>query len=345
MGCGCSSSLKVIPAEGVVSEGRSVTPVLCAGPEFNPPLDEDRIHSKYSIGEIVGTGAFGEIRKACLKKHPMQLRAVKVIELGSEEGGGGVNSIEHMLEVSIMQEMRHAHIIRFHECFTDGRSAYIVMELCSGGDLFQYLQQQGVCNEKDVAHAGRQIVLAINYIHSIGIVHRDIKAENIMLTGPSLASHVKLIDFGLACKFSDGQYFTEACGSIHYLAPEVITVVKYGREVDLWALGVLMYLLLYGLHPFHEEEDGDIAVSIVREPIRWQITTKVSSPCLHFMKQLLERNPWERSSAKQILEHPWISGMEVFDGGEPLTSLSDYDLPRGRSGAVLAGDQPSAVAK
>merc|ERR1719401_1298299 len=137
------------------------------------------------------------------------------------------------------------------------------------------------------------------------IAHRDIKAENFMLADSNINSQVKMIDFGMACKFEPGQVLTELCGSPHYLAPELIGQ-KYDHRADVWAFGVLLYLLQYGHYPYDAKHPRDIMVKILTEPIRWQTKVKLSKHGLDFVKKLLEHDPKKRMTSQVALEHPWM---------------------------------------
>merc|ERR1712110_471747 len=142
-------------------------------------------------------------------------------------------------------------------------------------------------------------------IHKRHIAHRDIKAENFMLAEASIQSPVKMIDFGMACKFEAGECLTELCGSPHYLAPELIGQ-KYNHRADVWAFGVLLYLLVYGHYPYDAKLPRDIMVKILTEPIRWQTKVKLSKNGLDFLKKLLEHDPKKRLTAEEALQHVWM---------------------------------------
>merc|ERR1719476_1171378 len=156
---------------------------------------------------------------------------------------------------------------------------------------------------------------AISYCHSLSIAHRDIKAENFMLADSSLSSPVKMIDFGMACKFEEGQVLTELCGSPHYLAPELIGQ-KYNHRADVWAFGVLLYLLMYGHYPYDAKHPRDIMVKILTEPIRWQTKVKLSEHGLDFLKKLLEHDPKKRPSAEEALKHAWMKLANAAENSE-----------------------------
>ncbi|KAF4652731.1 Serine/threonine-protein kinase 17A [Perkinsus chesapeaki] len=209
----------------------------------------------------------------------------------------------------MLSRIRHENVIRFYDFFIDRHFLYVVMERCSGGELFQKVIQMKRFCEEDAAHLCRQIMNAVAYIHKISICHRDIKGENFLLDGdPDIRScTVKMIDFGLATIIYPGERLRDICGSPHYLAPELLGQ-DYRFEVDLWSTGVLMYLLLYGHYPYDGSSQNDIMTKILRSPIQWTHHKYTPSPeCLDFLKRLLCRKASHRMTAVDALEHPWLA--------------------------------------
>merc|ERR1740138_379496 len=227
-----------------------------------------------------------------------------MIERDNEDGEWSNQAI-FVREVGLLQQINHENIIRDYDFYEDIHFLYVVMELCKGGEVFAKIVELKRFSEKNAAVLGQQMLQAIDYIHKRHIAHRDIKAENFMLAEPSIHSPVKMIDFGMACKFKDGECLTELCGSPHYLAPELIGQ-KYNHLADIWAFGVLLYLIMYGHYPFDAKSPRDIMVKILTEPIPWQTKAKLSKDALNFLKRLLEHNPRKRMTAEQALDHPWI---------------------------------------
>eukprot|EP00931_Biecheleriopsis_adriatica_P057021 TRINITY_DN33819_c0_g1_i1.p1 TRINITY_DN33819_c0_g1~~TRINITY_DN33819_c0_g1_i1.p1 ORF type:complete len:488 (+),score=102.35 TRINITY_DN33819_c0_g1_i1:76-1539(+) len=268
------------------------------------PANED-IRDKYEIGEIIGSGSFGQVRKAFLKEDKNEVRAVKVINNGAAGEEGGENKTFFEIEVQMLQEVSHEHIIRFFDFYEDPHFLYAVMEFCCGGELFDKIVELKRFSEKMAAMLGKQMLLAIEYIHNLKIVHRDVKAENFMLSGPLITSQIKMIDFGMSTKLEPGEQLTELCGSPHYLAPELIGQ-QYNNAVDIWAFGVLVYLLMYGHYPYDSKHPRDIMIKIVSEPTRWQTKAKLTPLCLDFIKNALDRSAITRSTASECLQHAWI---------------------------------------
>jgi serine/threonine protein kinase len=167
---------------------------------------------------------------------------------------------------------------------------------------------------------GQQMLRAMDYIHKMNVVHRDIKAENFIFSAPEISSAVKMIDFGMACKFEHGQVLTELCGSPHYLAPELIGQ-KYNHIADVWAFGVLLYLLMYGHYPYDAKQPRDIMVKILTDPIQWQSSkAKLSKDCIGLLKKLLEHNPKKRLTAEEALNHPWMKLAQSLQEGEAIST-------------------------
>jgi len=158
-----------------------------------------------------------------------------------------------------------------------------------------------------------QMLSAIAYLHDHMIMHRDIKAENFMLTGDSITSTVKLIDFGMAAPFQRGEIFTEICGSTNYMAPELLQL-QYNHMVDMWAFGVLIYLLVFGRYPFKVSSPESLKMKIAG-PINWtpRSTLMLMPATLDFMMAMLEQNPGNRASSKQAQEHAFIQQVQVPD--------------------------------
>eukprot|EP00440_Ansanella_granifera_P076662 gb/GFBE01083185.1/.p1 GENE.gb/GFBE01083185.1/~~gb/GFBE01083185.1/.p1 ORF type:complete len:512 (+),score=115.76 gb/GFBE01083185.1/:1-1536(+) len=279
------------------------------------------IRDKYELTGILGSGSFGQVRKAHLKSNPEDVRAVKVIERDDEEGEWS-NKAMFESEVKLLQQLKHEHIVRFYDFYEDVHFLYVVMELCSGGEIFGKILELKRFSEKNAAFVGKQMLKAIAYIHSMKITHRDVKAENFMLSQPSITSQIKMIDFGMACKFVEGEYLAGLCGSPHYLAPELIGQ-KYAHHTDVWAFGVLMYLLMYGHYPYDAKHPRDIMVKIITESVRWQTKVTLSELGLGFLQRCLEHNPRKRITAAEGLQHPWITQGTVNDKDEE----SDEAIP------------------
>lgn len=270
-----------------------------------PKEKGEDIRDKYDIGDVLGSGSFGQVREAALKDDPRKVRAVKIIEREEQEEGEWSNSAMFRREVKLLQNLQHLNIVRFWDVYEDLHFLYVVMDICRGGEVFKKILELKRFTEANAATIGAQMLAAIDYIHQKSIMHRDIKAENFLLADESPTSVVRMIDFGMATTFTHGQVFNEICGSPHYLAPELIGQ-KYSHMVDVWAFGVLMYLIMYGHYPFDSKNTRDIMVKVLTDPIKWQTKAKLGTQTLSFLKKVLEHNPKRRITAEAALKHPWI---------------------------------------
>ena len=294
-----------------------------------PEKSREDIRDKYELGKVLGSGSFGQVREASLKEFPDKVRAVKIIERDddAEHGGEWSNSAMFRQEVALLQNLKHDNIVRFWDVYEDVHFLYVVMDLCRGGEVFSKILELRRFTEANAATLGSQMLAAIAYIHSKSIMHRDIKAENFLLSDKSPTSVVKMIDFGMAVKYDHGVWFKEICGSPHYLAPELIGQ-KYNHMVDMWAFGVLLYLLMYGHYPYDSKNTRDIMMKVLTEPIRWQTKAKLSQQTLGFLKRCLEPSVRKRITAEDGLKHPWIVTAAAPDPetGREKTVEADEDL-------------------
>ncbi|CAE8650031.1 unnamed protein product, partial [Polarella glacialis] len=224
--------------------------------------------------------------------------------------------------VDILKGLNHSNIIQYYDFFEDPLFLYVVMEFCEGGELFAKMVELRRFSGKEVARIGKQILSALEYCHSKHIVHRDIKPQNFMFADSTSTWNIKIIDFGLSCKFKDDEFLTDLCGSPHYLAPELIGQ-RYNCQVDMWAFGVLIYLLMYGRYPFEGKNMRDTMIKIVTEPINWKTRCELSESCVGFMQQLLDVSPRLRMTATDALGHPWIKLMTSAIEGNPADNLPE----------------------
>jgi len=324
MGCGGSKN-KVERAEGEAKDAAASDDSAAKQKQLAPSLSKDGlgankeenkedIRDKYELGEILGSGSFGQVREAKLKENPSEVRAVKMIEPDKGDGEWSNQAI-FVREVGLLQEIKHENIIRYYDFYEDIHFLYVVMELCRGGEVFAKIVELKRFREKDAAMIGQQMLKSLDYCHKLCIAHRDVKAENFMLSSDSIQSRVKMIDFGMATKFKPDQILTELCGSPHYLSPELIGQ-KYNHLADVWAFGVLLYLLMYGHYPYDAKHPRDIMVKILTEPIKWQSKAKLSKDAIKFLTGLLEHDIRKRLSAEGALEHPWMKKVNSVGGDD-----------------------------
>nr|XP_025843847.1 calcium/calmodulin-dependent protein kinase type 1B [Vulpes vulpes] len=188
------------------------------------------------------------------------------------------------------------------------------MELVTGGELFDRIMERGSYTEKDASHLVGQVLGAVSYLHSLGIVHRDLKPENLLYATPFEDSKIMVSDFGLS-KIQAGNMLGTACGTPGYVAPELLEQKPYGKAVDVWALGVISYILLCGYPPFYDESDPELFSQILRASYEFDspFWDDISESAKDFIRHLLERDPQKRFTCQQALQHLWISGDAALD--------------------------------
>lgn len=224
-------------------------------------------------------------------------------------------------EINIAKKLDHPNVVRLYETFRDARKIYLVMELCTGGELFDRIVDEAPSGF-DEAHAAkyiRQIVSAICYLHAHNFAHRDVKPENFLFQNPSADSQLKIIDFGLACQFSTGQKMTTKAGTAYYVAPEVLKG-SYTEKCDVWSCGVISFVLLCGYPPFSGDTDPDILKKVKNGNFEFRSPDwdSISSGAKNLVTQMLTLDPSIRPSAEVVLTSPWLK----FKGTPVATPLS-----------------------
>lgn len=262
-----------------------------------------RIEEFWDIKEKLGQGSFGTVRR-CFRKSDRLEAAVKIIrkrDLNKKELG----TLDR--EANILEKADHHNCVRLFDIFDTKHHLYLVMEICTGGELFDAICEQNF-TEKDAAKVVKQITEALIYLHQQGIVHRDLKPENLLYASEK-KEHIKLMDFGLAKALDQNDATLETrCGTLHYVAPEVLSRKPYSHKCDFWSLGVVLYVLLCGYLPFYHEERA-ITVRLVRAG-RFDFNDEewdnVSDEAKDLIRHLLCINVDERYDGQQILDHPFV---------------------------------------
>ncbi len=210
-------------------------------------------------------------------------------------------------EFQILKNIDHPHIIRIHEVFNDPKNFYLITEYCEGGDLFSMIQKVDNFNEKIAARIMKQVVSAVLYCHSNGIVHRDIKSDNILFLHNNINSSVKLIDFGISVRFEKNTKLKEKTGTVLYIAPEVING-SYDEKCDIWSCGVLMYMILSGAPPFYGTSRKEVMAKIKtgKFSFKSRIWNLISKEAKDLIEKMLTYNPDERPSCWEVLNHVWF---------------------------------------
>jgi len=253
----------------------------------------------------------------CTHRKTGQIRALKKVKKESDPKA----LARSYAEIDIMKKLDHPSIIKLYESFEDKRNIYLIMELCTGGELFDRIVEAKHFTEKQAAIIMKQMISSIYYLHSNHICHRDLKPENFLFqTKVQIEKDLlKLIDFGLAARIQQGQQLSTKSGTPYYVAPEVLAG-PYNQMCDLWSCGVIMYVLLCGYPPFAADSDKDILALVrkgkyVFDPHDWGC---VSQDAKDLIGKLLQLNQQHRYTAEQALGHVWIAKMAPQAKKEPL---------------------------
>merc|ERR1719156_29341 len=263
-----------------------------------------KLHEFYDVDKKkMGEGSYGAVSK-CTNKSTGVVRAVKSISKAQMK-----NVDRFKQEIAIMKMMDHPNIIKLYETFEDHRNIYLIMEICSGGELFDRIIETGHFTEVQAAIVMQQILRGIFYMHEIKLTHRDLKPENFLFQtkDPIEKSNLKIIDFGLSCKFTEGAVLTTKAGTPYYVAPQVLAG-KYDQSADLWSCGVIMYVLLCGYPPFYGETDADVLTKVRLGNFTFNASDwkNISEDAKTLIRMLLKMNPRDRYTAEQALNHEWV---------------------------------------
>ncbi|CAF0921527.1 unnamed protein product [Brachionus calyciflorus] len=263
----------------------------------------------FEFKEVLGTGAFSEVILA-RDLNTDQLVAIKCIKRKALKGK------EEALhnEISVLKKLKHPNIVELLDTFEDDQFVYLIMELVTGGELFDRIVAKGSYTERDASKLIKQIMEAVDYMHDQGIVHRDLKPENLLYESPDEDSIIKVSDFGLS-KGIDSRMMMTACGTPGYVAPEVLAQKPYGKEVDIWSIGVISYILLCGYQPFFDENDSNLFAMILKGDYTFDSPywDDISESAKDFIRHVMCLSVEERYTCKEALKHPWISGNTALD--------------------------------
>ena len=260
----------------------------------------------YEIKGTLGKGKFGLVKLGIHKETKREV-AVKIInkKLVTEVDVQQVKS-----EIDILKIAKHPNIIKLYDVFENEKYIYIIMEYCPGGDLFSYIEKRGFkLKEERASEIIHKLCTAVYFLHQYGIVHRDLKPENILMTDDTDTADIRLVDFGLGKIIGPGETCTEPFGTFSYVAPEVLQEKPYNFKVDLFAIGIITYLLVAGFLPFdHETSEKEIARQTVYEPTPFppSIWKNISFEAKMFVDNLLEKDPEKRMNIQEVLQHKWL---------------------------------------
>jgi len=240
------------------------------------------------------------------------------------------------IEIEILKRVEDANIIRLEEIFETSDKFYLVMELITGGELFDKIVELQFYSEKDASVLVQQVLGAVEHLHTKSIVHRDLKPENLLLSSNEIDAKIKVTDFGLSQIISGKEKLTKAVGTPGYIAPEILLTLDeeldgYGKEVDLWSVGVIMYILLCGFPPFYAEDDDEAFDQIIAGEFDYPepYWSSISDDAKDLIDHLLVTNPSNRFTAQQALQHRWIvSNNKGEHLGSTIRSLKKFNARR-----------------
>ncbi|GLI60831.1 hypothetical protein VaNZ11_002944 [Volvox africanus] len=274
------------------------------------------IRKVFKFGAQINKGQFGTIH--VVTNSAGDKFACKQISKRKLTGPNAIRDVRR--EIEIMHHLRgHPNVITFHGAYEDANEVYMVMELCTGGDLFERIEKITTITERAAASLFRDLVETVSYCHTLGVVHRDLKPENFLITDRGPNSRIKLADFGLSCFYQEGQEeMHDVVGSAYYMAPEVIQR-QYGGACDTWSLGVILHILLCGAPPFTGSTDADILRAVRTQEVDLTVSPwpSVSRHARHLVSKMLEKDQDKRIRLDQVMSHPWLRP----DGTAPPRAL------------------------
>ncbi|XP_048092819.1 calcium/calmodulin-dependent protein kinase type II delta 1 chain isoform X16 [Alosa alosa] len=297
-----------------------------------------RFTDEYQLYEELGKGAFSVVRR-CMKISTGQEYAAKIINTKK------LSARDHQKlerEARICRLLKHPNIVRLHDSISEEGFHYLVFDLVTGGELFEDIVAREYYSEADASHCIQQILESVNHCHQNGIVHRDLKPENLLLASKLKGAAVKLADFGLAIEVQgDQQAWFGFAGTPGYLSPEVLRKDPYGKPVDMWACGVILYILLVGYPPFWDEDQHRLYQQIKAGAYdfpspEWDTVTPEAKDLIN---KMLTINPAKRITAAEALKHPWIcqrsTVASMMHRQETVECLKKFNARRKLKGAIL----------
>uniref|UniRef100_A0A8C5EMG8 Calcium/calmodulin-dependent protein kinase type 1D-like n=1 Tax=Gouania willdenowi TaxID=441366 RepID=A0A8C5EMG8_GOUWI len=252
---------------------------------------------------VLNRGAFSEVYMV-KEKMTGKAFAMKCVKKKQQKKDPNLEN-----EITVLRRIKHDNVVGMEDFYESRTHYYLVMELVSGGELFDRILDRGVYSEKDASSVIQQVLQAVSYLHQNGVVHRDLKPENILYYSPEENSKIMISDFGLS-KMVDNGIMSTACGTPGYVAPEVLAQKPYSKAVDCWSIGVITYILLCGYPPFYEESETRLFSKIMKAQYEFDspFWDDISDSAKDFIRNMMQKNPSTRFSTDQALRHPWIIG-------------------------------------
>uniref|UniRef100_UPI0037E94D41 death-associated protein kinase 2 isoform X2 n=1 Tax=Semicossyphus pulcher TaxID=241346 RepID=UPI0037E94D41 len=277
---------------------------------------QQNVDDFYEIGEALGSGQFAIVKRCVEKSTGVEYAAKFIKKRQSRASRRGVRREEIEREVDILQQIQHPNVIALHDVFENRTDVVLILELVSGGELFDFLAQKESLSEEEATQFIKQILDGVQYLHSKRITHFDLKPENIMLLDRNNPlPRIKLIDFGLAHQLEAGSDFKNIFGTPEFVAPEIVNYEPLGLEADMWSIGVITYILLSGASPFlgdsKQETLGNI--SAMNYQFDEELFSNTSELAKSFIRQLLEKDTRKRMTIQDALNHHWIKSCDHME--------------------------------
>ncbi|XP_053203139.1 calcium/calmodulin-dependent protein kinase type II alpha chain-like isoform X8 [Panonychus citri] len=302
------------------------------------PVITTRFSDNYELKEELGKGAFSIVRR-CVQRSTGLEFAAKIINT-KKLSARDFQKLER--EARICRKLNHPNIVRLHDSIQEEGYHYLIFDLVTGGELFEDIVAREYYSEADASHCIQQILESVNHCHMNNVVHRDLKPENLLLASKQKGAAVKLADFGLAIEVSgDRSAWFGFAGTPGYLSPEVLRKEPYSKPVDIWACGVILYILLVGYPPFWDEDQHRLYAQIKAGAYdypspEWDTVTPEAK---NLINSMLTINPEKRITAAEALKHPWICQRErvasTLHRQETVDCLKKFNARRKLKGAIL----------
>ncbi|KAK8449385.1 hypothetical protein SEVIR_7G209500v4 [Setaria viridis] len=273
------------------------------GPVLQRPMVD--VRTLFHLERKLGSGQFGTTY-LCTERATGLKYACKSVSKRKLVRRADVEDMRR--EITILQHLSgQPNVAEFKGAFEDADSVHLVMELCTGGELFDRITAKGSYSERQAAAVCRDVLTVVHVCHFMGVMHRDLKPENFLLASPADDAPLKAIDFGLSVFIEEGKVYKDIVGSAYYVAPEVLRR-NYGKEIDVWSAGVILYILLCGTPPFWAETEKGIfdAILVGQLDLSSAPWPSISESAKDLIRKMLHRDPQRRITAAQALEHPWL---------------------------------------
>lgn len=279
----------------------------------------------YLFEDFLGKGAFSSVYKAT-NLQTKATYAIKIFPKSNLKTKKDQERFQH--EIDSMSVFNCEYIVKLYDFFWDALNFYLVLDLCKGGELYDFIIENDKLGEATAATVFKQIAIGIGYSHSHGVAHRDIKPQNILVTD---FPHIKITDFGLCGVIQGSELMNGFCGSPTYCSPECLTRQEYdGKLSDIWSMGVLLYTMVVGNPPWNTTMHSNILDQIYSDNI--QFPSHISKLCKNLISSMLKINPFERITMDEIMNHPWLKMTSLIE----VKSVKPIDVPPPSSEKPLA---------